>query len=358
MAKPRVFISSTCYDLASERDSLLDFCQSFGFDVVLSERGDVFFHPDLHTHDACVSEIGSCHILVLIVGGRFGGKYVSSPDKSITNAEYSAAKEQNLPVFTFIKQDVLQDHNLWQKNKSKEFAKEIIYPSIDNQEHAFEIFKFIDAIRLSKSNNAYFPFNLPREIHIQLRKQWASLFLEGLQSRAIDKKLGLTNESLGKLSAAAERIEELTKSMFISIDEMEAKSSISKTATQSDAKRMFSLISSRVDDSQFLSSLKTETLVRSNPEKWWDFLITGLYFKKSSATKPDGKKIKTLKYIASHDMIPVEKGLSKSDDADIDSIESSYAVFRSLPEAERRAICIEHTHFSPSIDTEIDRDDE
>jgi hypothetical protein len=49
MAIPRVFLSSTCYDLATVRDSLGNFIESIGFEPCLSDRGDVFYHPDLHT---------------------------------------------------------------------------------------------------------------------------------------------------------------------------------------------------------------------------------------------------------------------------------------------------------------------
>lgn len=73
MANPRVFVSSTCYDLGEVRDSLYSFIKSYNFDPVLSERGDVFYHPELHTHDSCIKEIENCQIFVLIIGGRFGG---------------------------------------------------------------------------------------------------------------------------------------------------------------------------------------------------------------------------------------------------------------------------------------------
>ncbi|WP_152988670.1 DUF4062 domain-containing protein, partial [Janthinobacterium sp. Ant5-2-1] len=146
MANPRVFISSTCYDLAEERDGLSEFCEEFGFDTTLSERGDVFYHPDLHTHLSCIRETSNCQMFILIIGGRFGGKYKVDPGKSITNAEYAAAIENGSPTFAFVKQDVLNDHNVWQRNKAFAFAKDIVYPSIEKQEYAEDIFKFIDAV--------------------------------------------------------------------------------------------------------------------------------------------------------------------------------------------------------------------
>ncbi len=50
MAVPKVFVSSTCFDLSEIREQLSRFISNYGFESVLSEHGDVFYHPDLHTH--------------------------------------------------------------------------------------------------------------------------------------------------------------------------------------------------------------------------------------------------------------------------------------------------------------------
>ena len=87
MAIPRVFISSTCYDLKYIRENLKFFVKTIGYEPVLSEDGDVFYNPTGHTHESCLSEVVTCQIFVLIIGGRYGGKYKES-EKSITNMEY------------------------------------------------------------------------------------------------------------------------------------------------------------------------------------------------------------------------------------------------------------------------------
>lgn len=138
MAVPRIFLSSTCYDLAEIRDSLGSFITSCGFEPCLSDKGDIFYHPDLHSHDSCIHEISNCHLFVLLVSGRFGGNYISDPEKSIVNAEYAAAKEINMPVFSFVKREVLDDHRFYQKNKNKDKIEEMDFPSIENQKNAIE----------------------------------------------------------------------------------------------------------------------------------------------------------------------------------------------------------------------------
>lgn len=61
MAYPRVFISSSCYDLREIRDTLFSFIEELNYIPVLSDKGDVFYHPDIHTHDSCIHEIETFH---------------------------------------------------------------------------------------------------------------------------------------------------------------------------------------------------------------------------------------------------------------------------------------------------------
>ncbi len=95
MARPRVFVSSTCFDLYEVRDSLKAFIQSYGFEPILSERGDVYYNPDLHTHDSCLIEVLNCQLFILIIGGRFGGESKIDPEKSIVNMEFDTAKNNS-----------------------------------------------------------------------------------------------------------------------------------------------------------------------------------------------------------------------------------------------------------------------
>lgn len=58
MPKPHVLISSTVYDLHPYREQLAQFVEKrYGFEASISERGDIFFDPDEHTHVSCVEEL-------------------------------------------------------------------------------------------------------------------------------------------------------------------------------------------------------------------------------------------------------------------------------------------------------------
>lgn len=349
MARPRVFISSTCYDLALERDSLLDFCSSFGFEAALSERGDVFFHPDLHTHEACVNEIKNCHLLVLIIGGRFGGKYSVDEKKSITNAEFSAAKVAGIPIFTFIKHAVLNDHNTWQSNRDKFFVNDINYPAIENQKHASAIFSFIDEIRRAKSNNSYFSFNLPKDIHEALRKQWAAMFLDFLQQKSLSQQIVFTNESIGKLAEATKKIEEITQSIFRNSATENPQSQIDGIQKKAQARRVFSMIGAQISDNEFLMESAIREASKRPPPTWWEMVCTYGFFAVMDDLDELAEPVKVLNYIEGIRSIPIDGSLTKKEKSNLAEFEESYAEFLRLEQPERLNILRDFSYMSPTV---------
>ncbi len=207
MAIPRVFVSSTCYDLKYIRENIKYFINNVGYEAVLSEDGDVFYNPGTHTHDSCLAEVSNCQIFVLIIGGRFGGAY-HHEDKSITNKEYEEAIKQKLPVFTLVEQSVLNEHYVYQKNKDNPKTKDIIYPSVDN----IKIFEFIDEVRKNSSNNAIMPFADFNNIEAYLKKQWAGMMCNFLTNSIESRKV---SELFEVIHAATEKIEYYTKQLAV-----------------------------------------------------------------------------------------------------------------------------------------------
>lgn len=226
MAAPKVFISSTCFDLREVRESLCKVVRDFGFEPVLSEKGDVFYHPDLHTHDSCIYEISNCQLFILLIGGRFGGAYVSDKTKSITNAEYEAAAKKKIPIFTYIKKSVLDNHHLYQSNIDKEFINDLNFPAIEKAEDAKFIFEFINRVRKASVNNAYEPFDTTSDIENHLRKQWASMFFDFLKNRELSAQLSQNSQSIDGLRNTADKLEELVKSLYKTVDKVNAEDEI------------------------------------------------------------------------------------------------------------------------------------
>ncbi|AUF97202.1 hypothetical protein CXQ80_15865 [Pseudomonas sp. 02C 26] len=179
MATPRVFVSSTCYDLKYIRENLKYFIRNIGYEPVLSDDGAVFYDPKKHTHESCLTEVPNCQLFVLIIGGRFGGEYIGK-ETSITNEEYREAIRRKIPIFAMIEQAVYSDHFVYSSNKNnKELDRsKISYPSIDK--NAPKIFEFIDEVRKQAINNALIPFRDFNDIENYLRQQWAGMMFSFL----------------------------------------------------------------------------------------------------------------------------------------------------------------------------------
>lgn len=217
MANPRIFISSTCYDLKYIRENIKYFVKTLGYEPVLSEEGAVFFDPQLHTHDACVAELPNCQMLVLIIGGRYGGKYKDT-EHSITNAEYKEAVRLKIPVFALVEQAVHAEHFVYTKNlKNKEIELgKLNFPAVDN----IKIFEFIDEVRRQAVNNAIVPFRDFSDIETYLRQQWAAMMYSFLTAKNENERLATTLDALSQVN---ERVQMLSEQILRSVGTPDAK---------------------------------------------------------------------------------------------------------------------------------------
>lgn len=217
MAIPRVFISSTCYDLKHIRENLKYFVRTIGYEPVLSEEGAVFYNPNLHTHDSCLSEVPNCQMLVLIIGGRYGGTFIDS-DSSITNEEYREAIKSKIPVFALVESSVYSDHFVYTKNKNNESVnhEEIEYPSSNST----KIFGFIDEVRSNSINNAIVPFKDFSDIESYLRQQWAGMMFSFLSSQNEKNRVA---DMMSYLVNVSDKIEFLSTQLLKSVGSNESK---------------------------------------------------------------------------------------------------------------------------------------
>lgn len=195
MAKPRVFISSTCYDLKEIRSQIREFIFDYGYEPILSEFGDIFFDYGEHPQDSCFKEIEKCQMFVLIIGNSFGSTYykttsVSAPS-SITMEEFAKSIKCNLPKHVFINRFVDYDYQnydrAWDKyihklrdegklseenaeNKQKvrkEFDDTYPFP----QDSYRNLFRFIE--RIYAENVGLQTFEFSSDIKECLKQQWA-----------------------------------------------------------------------------------------------------------------------------------------------------------------------------------------
>jgi len=242
MAKLKVFVSSTCYDLGVVRSQLRDFILSFGFEPIMSDYSDIPYDPRNHTHVSCINEVEHCDMLIVIIGSRFGGtalpkareivnldtlKTISKGTKfleeyeemSITQLEVLRAIELGIPIFPFIQSDVQHDHNLYEKNKDKTgIIDQIDFPSIQKVGTAKYIFEFINFLRLRATNNGIESFSKLDEIQNYLRKQWSGLFQRLLYEQKINK---VEEKGFEMLTS---QMEDLKAALMTSIQSPELKS--------------------------------------------------------------------------------------------------------------------------------------
>lgn len=205
MAKPRVFVSSTYYDLKHIRASLSLFIDSLGYESILFEKGQIAFISDDPLDISCYSEAEAADIFVLIIGGRYGAptsstEFISKkPNQyttynSITRKEYETASENHIPTYILIEKGVYSEYQTYKRNKNNE---NIEYAHVDS----INIFKLIDDIHQKPNNNPIFSFEKYNEIEDWLKEQWAGLFKNFLIRQGSSKKLDSLQSQIKNLEA-------------------------------------------------------------------------------------------------------------------------------------------------------------
>lgn len=209
MAKPRIFISSTFYDLHHIRTDLERFIRDLGFEPVMNERGTIPYGKSEALEEYCYREIRNCDILIHLVGGRYGSQSKEEP-YSISQMELKVARELQKQVYICIERAVHVEYGTFLKNERNEnFQPQYV----DN----LKTYKFLKEVLNLPANNVIVDFGSVAEMLSFLKEQWAGLFQRFLQeeSRREDYKISAnlrsTAETLAKLleKSTEERDEEV-----------------------------------------------------------------------------------------------------------------------------------------------------
>jgi len=238
MPSPKIFLSSTCYDLGMVREQLRSFFLRLGYDPILSEYSDVLYDPRTHTHTSCIQEVPNADIVVVLIGSRFGGRAVPEtlgsidienllkssfdvtvlmePEKlSITQLEVLKAIDATVPVFAFVDEKVMHDHFVYQKNK--DIADKIKFPSIEKPESARYIFEFISFLLQRNKGNSVIPFGRIEDIENHLLKQWGALFQKLLKEQRDQV------QETRKLFTISEQIEDIKTAIISTISNAQSR---------------------------------------------------------------------------------------------------------------------------------------
>jgi hypothetical protein len=176
MALPKIFISSTYYDLKQERNNLSDFISSLGYEAILHEKSSVTYTQNSSLEHDCYNEIINCDILICIIGNHFGS-HSGENEYSITMNELKTAIKARKKVFIFIMKDVFVENITYLKNKDN---GNFVPAFADN----IMIHEFIAELKKNVNSHPITPFDDTSDIIKNLKNQFAGMFQRLLMQEA------------------------------------------------------------------------------------------------------------------------------------------------------------------------------
>ncbi|TMU23992.1 DUF4062 domain-containing protein [Halomonas sp. ATBC28] len=182
--KAKVFVSSTYLDLKSTRESV---CNALGknmLEPVLFEKGGVFFDPDCPLDTSCYKRVSECDLYILIIGSRYGSRSSqleilddvgTCEFNSVTREEWVEAKRNDIPIYIFVKLEVLSEYHIYKKQDSRKYK----CVNVDD----VNVFRLIDEIYSEKMNNLVQPYEKPEHIVNFFLQQSSGLLKKFLDDR-------------------------------------------------------------------------------------------------------------------------------------------------------------------------------
>lgn len=208
--KPRIFISSTFYDLKYIREDLANFVRAYDYEPILFEDGDIGYTPGKNLDKSCYEAMKNSDMVILIIGGEYGS--AASGEKkddfkeymSITRNEFRTAIEAGIPIFVMIDKKVMTEYGVYEAN----------YDSIENENHGMRfpttkninVFRFIKEIKGMVSLPIQ-EFERSSDIKGFISKQWADMFKNYLSSLRIEKENKKIENSVNEMKALIQKMD-------------------------------------------------------------------------------------------------------------------------------------------------------
>lgn len=183
MARPRVFISSTFFDLRVIRADLERFIKEIGYEPILFERGHIPYGKEEALEEYCYREISTCDILLAIIGGRLGS-HSKDQKHSVTQKELKTAIDLGKQIYVFAERSVYAEYRTYLSNKD---IKGFTPVSVDDT----KVFKLLEDVYSLPAGNPVEPFEISEDIIRYLREQWAGLFQRLLQESSRQKEINI-----------------------------------------------------------------------------------------------------------------------------------------------------------------------
>ena len=169
MASPRIFLSSTYYDLKQVRSDIGKFIQGLGYVPVMNENADIPYTQQHELEYDCYGEILTCDVLVCIIGNSFGSQS-NSNELSVTMNELDQAIKNRKLIYVFIEKSVFYENKTYRKNAG---LKGFVPAAVDD----IKVHQFIKILIEKVGREKYIqPFETAQDIIDKLRTQFAGVF--------------------------------------------------------------------------------------------------------------------------------------------------------------------------------------
>lgn len=212
MAAPRVFISSTYYDLRHVREDIGNFILQMGYEPVMHDRGGVTYTQTDTLEKSCYDELSTCDIVICIIGNKYGTKSESS-DLSITMEELKSAIKDRKKIYIYVLKEVYIENKTYLLNKDNDFVP----ASVDS----IKVHEFVAEIKESIKNHPIEPFDNISDIINNLKSQFAGVFqrLLSQEASATEAKTAYDlQESADKISHSIDLFNDNMNEFFAKFD--------------------------------------------------------------------------------------------------------------------------------------------
>lgn len=206
--KPRVFVSSTFYDLKYIREDLSNFIKSYNFEPIMFEDGDIGYTPGKPLDSSCYEAMKNADMVILIIGGQYGSAATNENanfDKyeSITRKEFQEAQSDGIPIYAFIDSSVYTEYDVYNANYDAIEQKntEIKFSVTKNN----NVFRFIREVK-SVGNIVITPFDKSTIIKDFLSKQWSDMFKSYLNSLKQQTQIATLQSTVADMQNYMERM--------------------------------------------------------------------------------------------------------------------------------------------------------
>ncbi len=168
---PKIFISSTCFDLIDLRAELYAFLKTAGLSPVMSDEmiSDFEIYGDKNSIETCLINLRACDTVVLILSQRYGPSLVKAgfSDVSATHLEYLEAVKEKKNILMFVRDRLEADFNIYGKEKRADQLKWVKPEDVG----IFDIVKQHKKLANDDRNNWYWTFKNSVEVKASLEVQ-------------------------------------------------------------------------------------------------------------------------------------------------------------------------------------------